>query len=351
MTPDLKKSSETSVPALEVSPGPHIRDAAATTRRMMVEVLIGLSPLIVAATIFYRHYAWLQFGVCVLTCCLTEACCAVLRRRPIPVADFSAVVTGMILAMSLPWNTPVYVGVIGSVAAIALGKAIFGGLGQNLFNPAMVGRAFVMLSFAGAVGAPAYVKDLHKMPWLERLGATPVQTTIPVGPEDRLDASTNATPMTAWKEAPHRATKLSALFFGNTVGSLGETSALACLAGGLFLCLRRTASWQIPAGMLLAVAAVAGAINLANRSSPWTVWHELLGGAVLFGAFFLATDPVTSPLTPKGKFLYGLGCGLFVMLIRTMSVYPEGVMFAVLLMNAFTPLINRWTVPKPLGVG
>jgi electron transport complex protein RnfD len=124
---------------------------------------------------------------------------------------------------------------------------------------------------------------------------------------------------------------------------------LACLVGGLYLCLRRTASWQIPAGVLLAAAAIAGPIQLAHPAGPWTVLHELAAGALLFGAFFIATDPVTSPLTPKGKFIFGLGVGALVMMARKLSGYPEGVMFAVLLMNALSPLLNRWTVPTPVG--
>jgi electron transport complex protein RnfD len=345
------KNNETNKPAgpaLHVAPGPHLQDTKLTTRRMMVDVLIGLAPVVIASYIIFREYALIQLGLCVGTCCLTEAICAAIRRKPIPILDFSAVITGVILALSLPWNMPLYVPIIGSAMAIALGKVIFGGLGQNIFNPAMVGRAFVMLSFAGAVGAPAYVTQLDKMPWLESVHAAPAQTLIATDANDPIDATSSATPMTAWKEN-HRSTSLLALFLGNTVGSLGETSALACLIGGAFLCIRKTASWQIPAGMLLAAAVIAGVVNLCDPGAAWTVLHELLGGAVLFGAFFIATDPVTSPITPKGKFVFGLGVGVFVMIIRLLSVYPEGVMFAVLLMNSITPLINRWTVPKPLG--
>ncbi len=351
MTEETKtttKPSEALAPTLHVAPGPHLQDTRQTTRRMMLDVLIGLVPILLVAAILYRQFVWMQIGLCVGTCCATEALCALLRRKTIPVLDLSAVVTGLILALSLPWNMPWFVAVIGSAMAIVLGKVIFGGLGRNLFNPAMVGRAFVMLSFAGAIGAPAYVAHLDRMPWLEDLHATPQQVTIPASADDSLDASSGATPMTAWKEH-HRSTSLLALFLGNCIGSLGETSALACLIGGLYLCLRRTASWEIPAGMILAVGAVSAGINLADMSTKWTVLHELLGGAVLFGAFFIATDPVTSPVTPKGKFIFGLVCGLFVMLIRTLSVYPEGVMFAVLLGNSLTPLINRWTIPQPFG--
>ena len=133
------------------------------------------------------------------------------------------------------------------------------------------------------------------------------------------------------------------------MGPLGETSGLACLLGGIYLCVRRTASWEIPAGVIASVIVLGGIANLINFDSQWTVLHHLLGGALLFGAFFIATDPVTSPLTPKGKFIFGIGVGTLVMLLRVFSGYPEGVMFAVLLMNAVTPLINRWTIPRPLG--
>ena len=300
----------------------------------MVDVLIALLPVVLASVIFFGWDALQQLAVCVITCCLTEAILTGMRRKAVSLGDVSAVVTGMILALSLPWNTPLYVGVIASVVAIGLGKAIFGGLGQNLFNPAMVGRAFVMLSFAGAVGAPAYVEHLDKISGIIEIVET--------------DAVSAATPMTAYKGSGV-VTPLLPLLLGNTIGSLGETSALACLLGGAYLLIRRTASWQIPAGVILMVAVIAGAINLTDLSMQWTVLHELLGGALLFGTFFIATDPVTSPLTGKGKFIFGLGVGAFVMLIRTLSVYPEGVMFAILLMNSITPLINRLTVPRPLG--
>jgi electron transport complex protein RnfD len=217
------------------------------------------------------------------------------------------------------------VGFIASFVAIGIGKTIFGGVGMNLFNPAMVGRAFVMIAFASVLAAAGY----------QDAGST-------------VDAVTQATPMDTFKQTGV-ATPLSALFFGLTNGSLGETSALACLIGGLFLCIRRTASWEIPAGVILAVAVFGGIANLINPDAAWTVLHHLLGGSLLFGAFFIATDPVSSPLTPKGKFIFGFGVGALIMLLRLFSGYPEGVMFAVLLMNGLTPLINRWTIPQPLG--
>jgi electron transport complex protein RnfD len=256
---------------------------------------------------------------------VAEAVFTKMRRQALHLDDFSAVVTGAILAFSLPGTAPWYVGFIAGFVAMGIGKIIFGGLGMNLFNPAMVGRAFVMIAFAGLMGASGY-QD----------------------PGTSVDIISQATPLTAFKQSGIGA-PLFALFLGVTNGSLGETSAIACLAGGIYLCIRRTASWEIPVGVLAATAAIAGIGYLLSPETMWSPLHHLMGGALLFGAFFIATDPVSSPLTPKGKFIFGAGIGVLVMVLRLFSGYPEGVMFAVLLMNGVTPLINRWTIPTPLG--
>jgi electron transport complex protein RnfD len=316
--------SNAAAQALNVAPGPHVFGGF-TTRRMMLDVLIGLTPVLAASIFVFRLYAVKQIAICVVSCLAFEAVLTAARRRPCSLGDFSAVVTGLVLAFSLPGTAPWYVGVIGSAAAIGIGKFIFGGLGQNIFNPAMLGRAFVMLAFTTALAAPGYRDE-----------------------NASLKVVTQATPMTAYQQE-NKVTALSDLFWGTTNGSVGETSAIACLIGGLYLCLRRTASWQIPAAVILAVAAIGGAIRLASPSPQWTVLHDLCGGALLLGAFFIATDPVTSPLTPWGKVIFGMGVGALVMIMRRLSSYPEGVMFSVLIMNAFTPLINRWTIPRPVG--
>jgi electron transport complex protein RnfD len=291
----------------------------------MLDVVIGLLPVVLMALYVFRLYAVKQLAICVVGCLAAEALFTKMRGRSLPLKDCSAVVTGIILALSLPGPAPWYVGFIASFVAIGIGKTIFGGVGMNLFNPAMVGRAFVMIAFASVLAAAGY----------QDAGST-------------VDAVTQATPMDTFKQTGV-ATPLSALFFGLTNGSLGETSALACLIGGLFLCIRRTASWEIPVGVILSVTVFGGIANLINPDAAWTVLHHLLGGSLLFGAFFIATDPVSSPLTPKGKFIFGVGVGALIMLLRLFSGYPEGVMFAVLLMNGLTPLINRWTIPQPLG--
>jgi len=323
---DASTNTERGEPRLIVAPAPHLKSASLTTRRMMIDVLIALAPVLVASLVVFRGYAAKQVGVCLAGALAAEAVFNAMRRRPFSLGDCSAAVTGLILAFSLPGTAPWYVGVVGAFVGVGVGKVIFGGLGQNIFNPAMVGRAFVMIAFPTMLGASGYVD----------VGA-------------KVAAITQATPMTAHKLPPYAVSPLMDLFLGNTNGSLGETSALACLLGGLYLCMRRTASWEIPLGALLAAGLWGGIENAAGPQSSWTVLHSLCGGALMFGAFFIATDPVTSPLTPTGKFIFGAGVGLLVMLIRRLSGWPEGVMFAVLLMNGLVPLINRWTIPRPVG--
>jgi H+/Na+-translocating ferredoxin:NAD+ oxidoreductase subunit D len=321
MAPEPKAAT----PVIHVSPSPHLSNQALTTQRLMLDVVIGLVPVVLMALYVFRLYAVKQLAICVVSCLVAEALFTKMRGRSIPLKDCSALVTGIILALSLPGPAPWYVGFIASFVAIGIGKTVFGGVGMNLFNPAMVGRAFVMIAFASVLAAAGY----------QDAGST-------------VDAVTQATPLDAFKQSGV-SVPLTALFLGLTNGSLGETSALACLIGGLYLCIRRTASWEIPVGVLLAAAFFGGIANLANPGADWTVLHHLLGGSLLFGAFFIATDPVSSPMTPKGKFIFGIGVGALIMLLRLFSGYPEGVMFAVLLMNSLTPLINRWTIPKPLG--
>jgi electron transport complex protein RnfD len=320
---------------------------------MMLDVLIGLLPVLAVAVWIFQWYAIRQLVLCVGACVATEAVFTAIRRKPILIGDLSAVVTGVILALSLPGTAPWFVPIIGGVVAVGIGKVVFGGLGNNIFNPAMVGRAFVMIAFAGLLGATAYqaktLPEGQEASALQQWLGVPVQTAQ----TDLPDAMTGATPMITWKDnhaaGGYEYPSMSRLLLGNINGSLGETGALACLLGGIYLCLRRTASWEIPLGVILGVAGWAAVANIGSATFLDEIGFHVLGGAVLFGAFFIATDPVSSPLTPKGKFIFGLGIGLTVMLLRTFSAYPEGVMFAVLLMNGIVPLLNRWTIPKPFG--
>ncbi len=312
--------------ALHVAPSPHISDTSFTTRRMMTDVLISLLPLVLMSLYVFRMSALKQMLICVVACLAAETLFVRMRGRDATLDDFSAAITGIILALSLPGTAPWYVGVLASVVAIGIGKILFGGLGMNIFNPAMVGRAFVMIAFASVMGAGAY-ED----------------------PGSLVDIISQATPLTALKQSAIP-TGLVDMFLGMTNGSLGETSSLACLLGGIYLCVRGTASWEIPVSILVVVALIAGIVDVAGSFSGDFLMHHMFGGALLFGAFFIATDPVTSPLTFKGKIIFGAATGALIMIIRLFSGYPEGVMFAVLIMNSVTPLINRWTIPKPMGV-
>jgi len=309
-----------------VAPSPHLSDQAITTKGMMRDVVIGLIPVVAMSIYLFRWYAVLQIGLCVIACMGFEALFTRMRGKRITLNDWSAAVTGVILGLSLPWSAPWHIPVIASLIAIGLGKTVFGGLGFNLFNPAMVGRAFVMLSFARELGASAYATADAALPLL-----------------------TQATPLTAAKAHAAELPALFPLFIGNHNGSLGESSILAVLVGGLYICWRRSASWEIPAGALLAATVLASLAKLAGLTTVGPLYH-LTGGALVFGAFFIATDPVSSPLSPRGKFVFGIGFGTLTLLIRVFSGYPEGVMFAVLLMNATVPLINQWTIPQPLGL-
>src|SRR5690554_731388 len=230
-----------------------------------------------------------------------------MRGRQITISDGSALVTGVLLALSVPPTLPSWMIIIGSVVAIAIGKQAFGGLGHNVFNPALVGRAFLVASFA-----------LPMTAW--------------TGPFDTI---TRATPLALGAARGN----LPNLFFGAVPGSLGETSVLAILLGGIYLFYRGVLYHRITLGVLGSVVAM----SLITGSNPV---FELFSGSVLFGAVFMATDMVTSPVTPRGRWIFGFGVGFVIMLIRTWGSLPEGVTYAILLMNAVTPLINRWTRPR-----
>ncbi|MDP6044584.1 MAG: RnfABCDGE type electron transport complex subunit D [Phycisphaerae bacterium] len=343
-------------PVIHVAPSPHSFSTSLTTRRMMLDVLIATVPLVAWAIVQFGSGAVLQLAVCVLGCVAAEIGFTAMRGRcPLKaVKDLSAVVTGVILALSLPGTAPWYVGFIGACAAVGIGKVVFGGLGQNIFNPAMVGRAFVMICFAGALAAGAYEvppadPDAETLDIVSQ--ATPMSVLKTRVKDLKEAAAKGSTP--AQDENDESPVAISSLFLGNSNGSIGEVSTLACLIGGLYLCLRRTAAWEIPLGVLAASAIVAVLVGLVGGGAGLSLLdflaYHMFGGAMLFGAFYIATDPVCSPITPKGRLVFGIGLGLFIMLFRMMSTFPEGVMFAVLMMNAVVPLINRWTIPTPVG--
>ncbi|MDO4583892.1 MAG: RnfABCDGE type electron transport complex subunit D [Planctomycetia bacterium] len=317
--------------AMQVASSPHLSRESCSTRRMMLDVLIALTPPFLFAVWLFGWYAVYQVGLCVLTCLVSEYVFTWMRGKRPTLGDFSAVITGMILGLSLPWSAPWYVPVFGSMVAIGLGKVAYGGLGFNIFNPAMVGRAFVMLSFATAMGSGAYLATSE--------ADYPSIVTQPT-PMMQLKSGAGAemSETTAWQ----------AMLLGKRNGSLGEVSVLAILLGGTYLVVRRTASWRVVLGMLGTVFGL-GMMSSVACCPIQSGAIYLLSGAVLFGAFFIATDPVTNPVTPWGQWIFGIGTGALTMLIRVFSGYPEGVMFAVLIMNALVPMINNGTIPKAFG--
>ena len=296
---------------------------------MMRDVVVALLPAAGCAVWFFGMQAVWLIAVCIATSVVAEALCRLMMKRENSIGDFSAVVTGLLLALNLPPGLPLWMAVAGSVFAIAVAKQTFGGLGYNPFNPALSARAFMLISFTGAMTTWSYPTGYETA---AVTGATPVE------------AITCATPLALIKKGDAaQLDVLKNLLFGNAAGCIGETCAVALLVGAAYLLIRKVITWHIPVSFLATVF-----IFAFFKGGVPPVFHVLSGGAIL-GACFMATDYVTSPITAKGKIVFGIGCGLLTMCIRSGGGYPEGVSFAILIMNAVTPLINRFTQPKPFG--
>ena len=328
---------------ITISFAPHISQRL-STRRVMLDVAIGLVPAMAAAAIYFRIHALLLIAVCVAWCVATEWVCTAIRKKPNSLGDGSALVTGIILALSLPPNLPLWAAAVGASVSIVIGKMVFGGLGANVFNPAMVGRAFLTASFGVLMTT-----------WT--VPAT-INTDMPLISQDNVvDTRTQATPLawskTAIKQQAEAQTfsgrQLLSTLTGEVGGCLGETSAIFILIGGLYLLWRKTINFHIPVAVLLSAFAFGSVAYLIDSDTYVQPFFHLTSGALLFGAFFIATDPVTAPLTRRGMWLFGIGVGSITMVIRVLGEYPEGMMFAVLLMNAVTPLIDRLCTRIPTG--
>lgn len=319
---------------------PHDR-AATSTPRIMLDVMLALLPAGLAALALFGLAAVLVVGGAVAGCLATEAAFSPAGRRLAGLRDGSALLTGLLLGLTLPPAFPVWMAFLGGIAAIGLGKVVWGGLGHNLFNPALVGRAFLQAAFPTAITTFSPPSGVHLDVFAANLAAP--FTRAPV------DTVTAATPLGLMK-FQGQGTPFLDLFLGDCPGSLGETSVLLLLLGGLYLAWRRALDWRIPASILLTVAAFAGIVWLAADAAP-APWFMLGSGGLVLGAVFMATDPVTSPMAPLGAWIYGAGVGALVVLIRLWGGLPEGVMYAILLMNAATPMINRTIRPTPFGRG
>ncbi|MDD4956940.1 MAG: RnfABCDGE type electron transport complex subunit D [Candidatus Omnitrophica bacterium] len=307
---------------LTLTVSPHIHSPM-DTRSMMKAVIVSLIPAVAASLFFYRWNALFVTLSCIAGCVSTEYALQKLRRKKVAIRDLSAILTGVLLAMVLPPATPLWMSFLGGVFAIALGKEVFGGLGHNIFNPALLARAFLMAAF-------------------------PVTLTTWSNPFS-VDAMTTATPLGIAK-FEHVATSWVPLMLGNIGGCIGETSAIALVAGGLYLLYIKVVDYRIPVAYIGTVGLFSTVTHLVAPGSYVGPVFHLLAGGLLLGAFFMATDPVTSPVTAKGRWIFGIGCGLITMIIRLWGGLPEGVMYSILLMNAVTPLIDRFARPRRFGV-
>ncbi len=311
---------------LIVSSSPHIRTSE-SVQSIMFDVLIALFPAALMAVLLFGYRALMIMVLSMVVAMLVEALW--LKNRNI-LGDGSAAVTGLLLAMTLPPVVPWWVVVLGSASAIIIGKQVFGGIGYNIFNPALVGRAILVVSWGGHMAG-----DIWPMPQPFALTAD-------------ISAVTGATVLAAPQEA--LAFSLPEIFIGNIAGSLGETSSLALLIGGIWLAYRGHIDLRIPGGFIGTVF-VLGTIFGGGFYENYllTGLFHVLAGGVMIGAIFMATDMVTTPVTPAGRLIFGIGCGLFTMLIRLWGTYPEGVSFAILMMNAVTPIIDNFTIPQQFG--
>lgn len=326
---------------LTVHTGPFL-GSSVSTPRLMLDVVLALGPIVLASVWFFGLAAVLVLVATTAGCVATEYVFSNPRGKSL--GDWSVALTGVLLGLTLPPGFPLWMAFLGGVVGVALGKVIWGGLGQNIFNPALVGRAFLQASF------PTAITTWWPNSEASRFTSLPAGTLTPPMMHPQLDAISSATPLGLMK-FEHADTPLLDLFVGTTSGSLGETSALLILLAAIYLGARRTFDWRIPASMLSSVALFSGALYLSAPDRYPSPLFMLTSGGLLFGATFMATDPVTSPLTPRGSWIFGAGIGVIVVLIRLFGGLPEGVMYAILLMNAVTPLLNRYTQPVPFGRG
>ena len=323
---------------LNVSPSPQIHGTE-TTKKLMYGVVAALVPAFLISIFYFGYGAVIVTATSVISCIIFEYLIQkYFFRKPATISDGSAIVTGLLLAFNLPSNIPVFIIIIGSFVAIVIAKMTFGGLGNNPFNPALVGRVFMLISF-------------------------PVQMTswpVPAGLNTGYtDALTGATPLAIVKEGLKNGEPLqqlmsqipapSQMFLGQMGGSMGEVAAIALLIGFAWLLIRKIITWHIPVAVIGSIAIFTGilsSVNPAENAGP--VFHILTGG-VLLGAIFMATDYVTSPMNHKAMIFYGCGIGILTVIIRVWGAYPEGVSFAILIMNAFVPLMNAYIKPKRFG--
>ena len=307
---------------LVVSHSPHVKSAN-DTHTVMLDVIIALMPLLIAGTIIMGYRAAILSIVCVAASVFFEWGWQKLLKKPVTICDLSAAVTGLILALNLPVTLPFWMAIVGCFFAIVIVKQFFGGLGHNFMNPALAGRAFLLTSWA--MEMTTWIKPFEKISLFSN-----------------ADVVSSATPLAILKEGSGTLPSYIDLFVGNVGGCIGEVSALAILIGAGYLLTKRVIEIKVP---LIYIATVFVLSYFVGRDGI----YQILSGGLLFGAFFMATDYVTTPYTKLGKIIFGFGCGFLTFVIRNWGGYPEGVSYSILLMNVLTPLIDRYTVPKTFG--
>ncbi|MBQ7306355.1 MAG: RnfABCDGE type electron transport complex subunit D [Clostridia bacterium] len=304
---------------LAVSSSPHLRDRA-STQRIMQEVCLALAPAGIAGIILYGANAAMLIAASVITCVLAEFLYQKAAKEKSTIGDWSAVVTGLLLAYNLPANAPVWLAVVGGIIAIVLVKQIFGGIGSNFMNPALTARAILFVSWSSLMST--YPQTNYAVDAVS--SATPLAL---------LGAGTVPADMSLWN-----------LMIGNCGGVLGETCKLAIIAGGLYMLVRGIIDWRIPVTFIGTVF-----VCYLLKDGAQMAVYQIFAGGLMLGAFFMATDYATSPVTGIGKIIFGVGCGILLFVIRAFASYPEGCSFAILFMNVVTPMIDKFTTPKPFG--
>ncbi len=326
-------------PRLLLFHAPLLRQAM-TTPKAMRDVIFALLPATGAAIWFFGMSAVLVLGASILGAVAAEWAFAGRESRGTSLLDGSGLLTGLLLGLTLPPGLPMWMAFLGGFVGICLGKVIWGGLGHNLFNPALLGRAFLLATFPIAMTTWAPVAP-------GVFGMQAGNLALPFM-QAGVDGISGATPLGLFK-FEQEATPLWNLAWGRIGGSIGETSGLLLLLGGVYLWIRRDLDWRIPVSILGTVAIFSAVLVLFDAERFPTPLFSIFSGGLLLGAIYMATDPVTSPVTPKGAWIFGIGVGVLVMLIRVFGGLPEGVMYAILLMNAATPLIDRYTQPRVFG--
>jgi len=352
LSAEAKNENDVFVPEqLTVTVSPHVRDPD-TVKKIMWRVVLALAPAWLWSWVVFGYYAAVVVcGIAIAGAVITEAIIQKIRKMPVTVGDGSAVVTGLLLAFVLPPNSPWYIPLVGSVFAIAIVKHCFGGLGHNIWNPALAGRAFVHFAYPAVMNQSSWPM-LGKLFTGSVVGETAITSATPLsveGARAAIGLASQAEVYPLWKMA-----------VGLVPGCIGEVSKVALLIGVIYLIIRKTVDWRVPLIYILTVFVCAlifpyAAVLVKGEGATWGLGlncavYQVLAGGLLIGAFFMATDMVTSPLTSRGCVIFALGCGLLTALIRMVSTgFPEGVCFSILIMNTAVPVIDRFTRPKIFG--